>query len=196
VGDSITDDLQSWAEILRHVLELRRPRDGLRVINTAISGDTSTHLITRFSGVVQEQPAWILCMIGTNDARQHGLQPLRPLVCPEETARNLESLRHFAATQCGARWVWLTPPFVIEEKIPAHWYLGPMQIAWSNRDLASAAEIVRRQPGRIVDLQNVFGDPPDPALLLEDGLHPSLEGQKAILRALVDSLADYRASLI
>jgi lysophospholipase L1-like esterase len=192
-GDSITDDLQSWAEILRHVLALRRPGDRLRVINTAISGDTTTHLITRFSGVVQERPDWILCMIGTNDARRHGLQPIWPLVCPEESARNLEVLRHFAATQSAARWVWIAPPQVIEEKIPAHWYLGPMQISWSNRDLAAVAEVVRRQPGLVVDLQPAFGRPPDPALLLDDGLHPSLAGQKAILRALVQGLGDNQA---
>jgi acetyl esterase/acyl-CoA thioesterase-1 len=41
-----------------------------------------------------------------------------------------------------------------------------------------------------VDLQALFGEPPDPALLLADGLHPSLEGQKAILRAVVAKLVE------
>src|SRR5262245_53586753 len=29
-GDSFTDDLQSWLEILRHLFQERRPRDGVR----------------------------------------------------------------------------------------------------------------------------------------------------------------------
>src|SRR5512139_250831 len=61
VGDSITDDYQSWAVMLSCALELRRPADHIRVINTAISGDTTAHLISRFLGVVQAQPEWILC---------------------------------------------------------------------------------------------------------------------------------------
>jgi lysophospholipase L1-like esterase len=40
----------------------------------------------------------------------------------------------------------------------------------------------------LVNLQDVFGLPPDPALLLPDGLHPSLAGQTAIVRAVVETL--------
>jgi lysophospholipase L1-like esterase len=40
-----------------------------------------------------------------------------------------------------------------------------------------------------VDLQAVFGLPPAPSLLLPDGLHPSLAGQKKIVRAVVETLA-------
>mgnify|MGYP005848756807 CR=1 FL=1 len=188
IGDSITDDYQSWAEILRHALGLSRPQDGIQLVNIAISGDTTTHLITRFLGAVQQQPEWILCMIGTNDARTHGLKPLKTTVSLEETTRNLEMLRNFAATQIGARWVWITPAPVIPEKIAAHWYLGPLQLGWSNEDLAAIADLIRRQPEPVVDLWPVFGDPAQPALLQDDGLHPSIEGQKAILRALVRRL--------
>ena len=39
-----------------------------------------------------------------------------------------------------------------------------------------------------VNLQDVFGLPPDPELLLPDGLHPSLAGQTAIVRAAVETL--------
>ncbi len=190
IGDSITDDYQSWFEILRRVMELARPQDEVKLVNAAISGDTTTHLITRFLGVVQEQPDWILCMIGTNDVRLHGLKPSKTLVGLDESARNLAMVRNFAATQAPARWVWITPSTVIEERIAAHWHLGPLQLGWTNRDLAAVAGLVRKQPGLAVDLQAVFGAPPDPGLLLEDGLHPSIEGQKAILRALVEKLIE------
>src|SRR5215212_1939298 len=41
IGDSFTDDLQSWLEILRHLLELRRPQDEIRVLNQGVSAQTT-----------------------------------------------------------------------------------------------------------------------------------------------------------
>jgi len=55
LGDSITDDLQSWLEILRHLLDLRRPQDDIRVVNAGISGDTTSQMISRFLAVVLEE---------------------------------------------------------------------------------------------------------------------------------------------
>jgi acetyl esterase/acyl-CoA thioesterase-1 len=51
------------------------------------------------------------------------------------------------------------------------------------------ADIVRRRPEPVVDLQAVFGTPANPDLLLSDGLHPSLAGQIAIVTALVRHLS-------
>jgi hypothetical protein len=98
-------------------------------------------------------------------------------------------LRHFAATESEARWVWMTPAGVIEEKIPGWWSLGPFEMMWRNKDLEAVAKAVRRQGDLVVDLRRVFGRPAKPELLLPDGLHPSLEGQKAIVTALVARLA-------
>jgi lysophospholipase L1-like esterase len=49
--------------------------------------------------------------------------------------------------------------------------------------------VIHRQPDPVVDLQDAFGTPPPPELLLPDGLHPSLAGQKTIVRALVETLS-------
>jgi len=185
LGDSITDDWQSWFEILRYLTALRRPGAGIRFVNAAVSGDPTTDMISRFLGIVAVKPDWIICMAGTNDCRRHGLRPTKILVTLEETKRNLAMLRNFAATQTSARWVWMTPTPVIEEKIPAHWFLGPMQIAWCNDDLRALAEVVRTMPDPSVDLWAAYGEPPRPDWLLPDGLHPSLDGQVAIVKALV-----------
>ena len=48
VGDSITDDLQSWLEIVRHLLELRRPEGGIRVVNAGLSAHTTAMVLRRF----------------------------------------------------------------------------------------------------------------------------------------------------
>lgn len=188
LGDSITDDYQSWLEILRHLLALRRPQDNLTVINAGISGDTTANLISRFLDVVNAKPDWIFCFVGTNDARLHGESPTKTLLSLSETAANLHMLRHYAAKQTQAEWVWLTPATVLEDWISVDWFLGPLQLGWRNGDLAAVAELMHTLPDPVVDLQAVFGTPANPDYLLPDGLHPSLAGQKAIVTALIERL--------
>ena len=192
LGDSITDDDQSWLQVLGHLLQQRRPKDEIRIVNQGVSGDTTTQMISRFLDVVLERPAWILCLAGTNDARLHGQYPTKTLVSVEETAKNLDMLRHFGATQCRAEWLWITPATVLEEQIEKDWFLSAFELRWRNSDLVAVAEamtaVAREGQDRLVNLQDVFGLPPDPTLLLPDGLHPSLAGQKAIARAAIETL--------
>ena len=188
LGDSITDDLQSWLEILRQLLDLRRPDDQVLIINAGISGETTMQLLARFLGVVVVQPDWVICFAGTNDARRHGTQPLKTLVSVAETEQNFAALRHYGATQTNARWLWVTPATVVEERIAADPFLSSRQVMWRNDDLHAVAEVVRRQPDPHVDLQPLFGTPADPGLLLSDGLHPNLAGQVVIVRAVVERL--------
>ena len=189
LGDSITDDDQSWLEILRALVEVQRPQDRIQIVNAGISGDTTSQMISRFVDVVVQEPDWIICMAGTNDARRHGRWPTKVLVSIEETRKNLEMLRNFAATQTSAQRVWMTPTPVIEDQIASDWFLGPRQLVWSNEDLSAIADAVRDQPDLVVDLWTTFGTPADPDLLLPDGLHPSLAGQIKIVSDLVDRLS-------
>ena len=189
VGDSVTDDDQSWLEILRHLISIRRPDDQIRIINAGVSGDTTTHAISRCSELTQLRPDWILFMIGLNDARKHGIKPDKTLVSLEETGKNLHELRRFAVTQTTAELVWMTPPAVIEQKISEYWLFKTLQTCWANDDISAVAELIRQLPDRIIDVHSVFGLPPNSGLLLDDGLHPSLQGQKAIVTALVERLA-------
>jgi lysophospholipase L1-like esterase len=190
VGDSITDDLQSWFEILQQLLEICRPADGVKLLNTACSGDTTTHCVSRFVAVPAAKPAWILCMVGTNDARLHGTSPTKTLVSPSETRENLRLLRNFGATQTEARWLWITVPSVIEEKIKGHWFLSAMQVNYMNKDLDTVAAAVRGQKDPCVDVHRLLPIARDPGLLLDDGLHPSIAGQKAIAKAVVEHLSE------
>jgi acyl-CoA thioesterase-1 len=190
LGDSITDDYQSWLQILRELLMLRRGQDAIQVINAGVSGDTTSQIITRFLGVVNLKPDWIISMIGTNDARLHGHSATKCVVSIEETEKNLEMLRSYAASETNARWVWITPAPCIPEKLSAHWWMAAVEVMFRNEDSAAVAELIRRQPGVCVDLQPVFGLPANPALLMDDGLHPNLAGQKAIVKALVEQLTN------
>ena len=193
-GSSTTDDLCSWLELLRAVFELRRPQDGMHFVNAGISGDSTTHEIARFAAVVNEQPDWIICHISANDGRRHGISPTRPLVSPEETEKNLLMLRHLAASQTSARWLWMTPTPLIEERIAA-WPLFTIgQVMFYNADNARVVDLVRKQPDPVVNLWNAFGHPAAPELLYLDGLHPSLAGQIRILRTLVAGIVQHFAS--
>ncbi len=192
LGDSITDDLQSWFEILRSLVEERRPQDRIRFVNAGISGDTTSQIISRFLGVVQQGPAWIISMMGTNDVRRHGEDPTKILVRHDETEANLNMIRNFAEEQTEANRIWMTPTPVIEDRIADSPFLAPQQLMWRNEDLEEVADIVRGIDDPVIDLQDVMRNPVDPELLLPDGLHPSLEGQRTIAAALVERLAEGR----
>lgn len=188
LGDSITDDLLSWFEILRHLLAEGRPENRVRLINAGISGDTTSKALSRILHVLEEDPAWILSLIGTNDVFFVREPPTKAQVSLEETKENLHALRDLAKAQSGACLAWMTPPPGIEARQDISLATQPV---WRNAGLAEVARLIREvaREDPLVDLWEVFGDPARPEFLLPDGLHPSLAGQKAIAVALVERLA-------
>jgi acyl-CoA thioesterase I len=191
VGDSITDDLQSWLEIVRHLILERRPEDGIRVVNAGLSAHTTAMVLRRFiPSVVSLEPDWIVCLLGGNDATRVGSEPNKPQVDIEETAKNLETMRRIAREQTAARWVWMTPPTYNEERASSFAPFKMGQSVFTNRDVVAIGDLVREQEDPVVDIQAIFGLPADPDLQGPDGVHPSLAGQKTIARAFVVRLTD------
>ncbi|MFD0619195.1 SGNH/GDSL hydrolase family protein [Paenibacillus sp. GCM10027629] len=188
VGESTTDDLLSWFEILRHLLELQRPQDEIQLINEGISGNTSTQVLGRFSGIVQKQPNWILCMIGGNDVLRVGPESTKTQVSLEETAKNLVEIRRIAAARTQSQWVWITPPTFDEERMDAFPYFKMGQLSWRNKDIRSVGDMIRSLPDVVVDTQVGFGQPAQAKFIGWDGLHPTIEGHQAIVRWLVEDL--------
>jgi len=188
VGDSFTDDLQSWLEVLRHLLVLRRPQDRIRVVNNAVSARTTTDLLHYAMPVVGQRPDWIFCLVGGNDAKRIGPEPTKPLVSPAETAANLDALRRLFAAQTDAEWVWLTPGTVDPARVAAFPGFQQGLSTWRNDDLRAVGDTIRGRSETVVDLHALFGDPPVSDYLGPDGLHPSLAGQQAIARAVVERL--------
>ena len=188
-GDSLTDDLQSWAEILRHLLTLRRADDQIAIVNQGIGGDTTAAALRRLVPILQTQPAWIVCMLGTNDVMRNGKQATKTLVSLEETALNLAELRHLAATESATtEWAWMTAPPCDEDLIASSPFWAAFEISLRSDDLVAIADVLRDEPDPVVDLVALFGQPPAAGLLGEDGVHPTLAGQQAIVRALVERL--------
>jgi acyl-CoA thioesterase-1 len=190
-GDSLTDDLQSWAEILRHLLTLRRADDQIAIVNQGIGGDTTAAALRRLVPILQTQPAWIVCMLGTNDVMRNGKQATKTLVSLEETALNLAELRHLAATESATtEWAWMTAPPCDEDLIASSPFWAAFEISLRSDDLVAIADVLRDEPDPVVDLVALFGQPPAAGLLGEDGVHPTLAGQQAIVRALVERLTE------
>lgn len=190
LGDSFTDDLQSWFEILRHLVNERRPADAIRFINAGISAYTTAMSLRQAVPLLARRPGWVICCLGGNDAARIGPAPNKTLVSLTETAANLEALRRLAAALTDARWVWMTPPTLVEERIDAFPPFRQGQSSWRNADIVAIADAIRRFPEPVVDLVATFGLPADPSLQGPDGLHPTLAGQRAIAGALVARLTE------
>jgi lysophospholipase L1-like esterase len=188
VGESTTDDLLSWLEILRHLLEMCRPKDGIAVINEGISGHTSTQVLGRFTGIMSRQPNWIICMIGSNDVLRVGPEPTKTQVSPEETSKNFAAIRHIAALQNKTHWVWITPPTFDEQRIEANPHFRQGELVWRNDDILAIGDFIRNQLETVVDTQSGFGVPASAELIGPDGIHPSIAGQQAIAKWLVEKL--------
>jgi acyl-CoA thioesterase-1 len=188
VGDSITDDLQSWAEILRHLLDLRRPGHGVRVVNGGLSAHTTAMVLRRWPATLAQRPDWIVCVLGGNDVTRVGPEPTKPQVSLAESIANLVELRRIATALTTASWVWMTPVPVREDRVAAFPAFQYGQSTWRNADIATLADAIRGFDEPVVDLVAAFGVPPNADLQGPDGVHPSLAGQSAIVTALVELL--------
>jgi len=177
-GDSLTSEPQSWAVILREMLAMRRGTDGISWTISAVAGETTTHALVRLGELVNARPDWALFLFGTNDARTQGSQPTKTLVHHEETARNIAEVRQRVARETSARCVWITPPAVNETQVAQHGGLARFGVRFRNEDLERVAQIVRDSDGPVIDVFSTLGSPPPSELLMGDGLHFTLAGQK------------------
>jgi lysophospholipase L1-like esterase len=188
LGDSMTSDFQSWAEILAAVLHQVRP--DLVVRNEGRSGDTTTDLLSRFAAAVPpHRPAVVLVLIGANDGRRHAPWPAEPEVSDEETGRNVRLLRSMM-DDAGARSLWLTPPPVLDERVRTHPVLGLVPTRWDDATSARKADVIVSTAPRSIDLRRPFLAAGVGDLLLDDGLHPSGAGQALIAAEALRGIAD------
>jgi lysophospholipase L1-like esterase len=188
LGDSNTDDRQSWAEILDRVLALARPGTAARLVNRGVSGSTSADVLGRIGDVHDLQPSLAIVMAGTNDARRQGPAGAAMAVSHAETERNLRLIARHVHDATGVAPVWITPPPVLERRVRAHPYMARWRVAYRTADVAAKAAIVRTMGGRVVDVHAALGRDETGDKLLEDGVHLALAGQIAVTRLLLDRL--------
>jgi len=188
-GDSLTNDLQSWAQLLAELLAQARPDDEIEVVNLGRSDDTSANLLQRFAFVAAEQPAWVILLLGVNDAKHARLAPTVPLVSPRETRRNAGALAAMAA-DAGARTLWMIPPELDMELLARSPFVTGAPVSWNAADVKATRAALLETCEAPLDLAEAFAAvDAGEALRLDDGIHPSLAGQCAIVRALCARLA-------
>lgn len=186
LGDSITDDAVSWANILDRVLATEVP--GVSVRNHGITGNTTGEVLHRLDLIARERPTWVVQMIGTNDARRHGALSIMT-TSPPETARNLALLANFVRNELAARHVVMTPPPTIDKWVTGWAPFEDEAITWWAEDVRVVADIVLEGSAGAIDLHAAFLRAGETTLLTPDGVHPNGTGQLLIVRTLVESLS-------
>jgi acyl-CoA thioesterase I len=191
IGESTSDAADSWCEILGQMLRLRRPDADIRLVNAAVSGYPTTMCQRVLCGVLlRHRPGWVVLAVGGNDVLRYGAGAEKPLVSLAETVRNLAEMRRLVVNS-GARPVWMTLAGFDVARAASYPPLKAQQIWLQDADAVAASDAIRAQArsgDTVVDLQDTFGRPPDPAMLQPDGIHPSAAGQQAIARAFVRQL--------
>lgn len=187
LGDSITDDVLSWAKQLAVLVERRRPELQLRVIDAGQSGDTTSDVIARLDIVRDLQPDWVLQLLGTNDARRHG-SPDRQVFAAAESARNFETIRSILTTDRATRLVRMASPPILAERANS-WPLFVQEgISWRNDEVRAVGEQLIEADAATIDLHAAMVEQASD-LLGDDGVHPNLRGQQAILVEVLLALA-------
>jgi lysophospholipase L1-like esterase len=182
LGDSITSDRESWARILARYWREDPTR---RILDSAVSGDTTASLLERYNSTVANQEFdWVVLFIGTNDCRQ--LDEKTPMVSLEEYRRNLQILLDRLA---GKRIVLVTLPPADNTRFSS--FFPESGNCYDARHLEAANRILRElAAGRklaladlAAGLQAQGGDALQP-----DGLHLNSAGQLALCRLLLEIL--------
>jgi acyl-CoA thioesterase-1 len=189
--------LQSWVEILRHLIQLRRPEEGITVINGGLSAHTTTMILRRWPATLTTtSPALIICALGGNDVTRVGSSAHKSIVSRDESIANLRELRRIAAERTTAKWVWMTPTPVLEDRVQQYPPFRFGASEWRNADIVPLAQAMTEFGEPTVDLTAAFAMPADPNLLGPDGVHPTLAGQRAITIALLKTSPqlDYRGT--
>jgi acyl-CoA thioesterase I len=195
-GDSVTAGVAERGVLLRDEVyhsRLRRRLEGWRarclfnVLNSGISGDTTTRALARIDrDVIAHQPDLVLVAFGLNDAVSGGRATI-------ETYRaELRQIVRRVQTETTADVVLLTPPFLADRDNPAidpvdRQHLEAICRTQNDGTLAAYAEVVR-EVSRETDAvladvyaawQHLADQGVDTAKMLANGLnHPTGEAHE------------------
>jgi lysophospholipase L1-like esterase len=187
-GDSSTDDLQGWFEILKHLLEITVAEADYTFINSGISNNTSSDALRRMSrDVLSFEPDWVIVSLGMFDAQRLSFAPGRTLLPLSETWENLTTIEDAIGTVTENPPVWITPTPIIPGLLDE---MELFDFDMNDRDLAQIREVITGKKGFIVDpLGKRMGNPPEAWYYLSDGINPSLSGHVNTVKELLRSLA-------
>jgi lysophospholipase L1-like esterase len=186
VGDSLTSDRESWVRILNRYW---REEPNRRVLDCAVSGDTSSDLLGRFySTVAPREFSWVVLFIGTNDCRQLDDPAQISMISLEEYRRNVDYLTGWFQ-QKGKRVVLVTLPPVDNARLRAFFAdeyscYDRARLDATNRylqELAASRGFALADLAAAIQAQGL-------EVLGEDGLHLNGAGQALLCRLLLELL--------
>lgn len=186
-GDSSTDDLQSWFEILSELLSISRPESEFIFVNAGESYNTTSEAMRRMHrDVLTLDPDWVIVSLGSFDTLRLPYAPKRTLLPLAETWENLSTIEDAIETVTDNPPIWLTPTPTIPGLLDK---MELFDFDINDADLAQVRQIIAGKTGYVVDpLGKRMGNPPEAWYYLSDGLNPSLSGHVNTVRALLYTL--------
>lgn len=186
IGDSLTDDLQGWFEIFRHLLEIGVDDANYRILNKAVYGSTSLDALRRIDrDLALNQPNWVLIALGSLDAqRLHGTGE-RTFLSIADFYENISTIESMVGEITQNPIIWITPPPPITELMVDMPLFNGVLL---ESDLAQYRQVISGKSGIVVDPYGKrLGIPPDAWNYLPDGFHLSLPGHIETVRWLLRS---------
>lgn len=189
LGDSLTADRCGWFDILAAAVNARRANDSLHFVNAGVSGDSTVQMLARLPAMLSQRPRWILSLAGGNDARRFGDAESPAQLPLETTIRTLQAMRALALKSGVPNWLWITPPGISHVAAARSPLWQAFSTYWRAQDIADIANAVAALEGPVCDLRDAFAGSRLEGLLLDDGIHPNIEGQTLIARSVISRLS-------
>jgi lysophospholipase L1-like esterase len=186
IGDSLSSDRQSWVNILNHMW---RDEGKRHIIDCSISGDTTSHLLDRFySSILNEEFAWAVVFIGTNDCRELDDDAHISNISFDEYERNMTYIMESLLNR-GKKVINVTLPPADNERMQ-HYFPDSNQ-CYDQARIEKTNDYIRQLSKKyktnLADLAGVLanynGD-----FLEQDGIHISGDAQVMLCELIVDIL--------
>jgi lysophospholipase L1-like esterase len=186
IGDSITSDRESYVRILNRYWQEDPSR---RMLDAAISGDTSADLIKRFySTVMNREFQWVVLFIGTNDSLQLDDQRRISVLSLDEYRRNIRFMTESLLAR-DKRLIQITIPPV--DNLRVRRFFQDSNSVYTVEHIAAVNDFIRRWAGKngypVADLARAIEEQ-EADVLEPDGLHLNSGGQRMICELLLDLL--------
>jgi acyl-CoA thioesterase I len=186
VGDSITADRLGWFELLAASVDMIGFSD-VHLENLGVSGNTTADVLERFDLLAASRPTHVLLMLGTNDAREHGLAHFHRMASNREAERNLRTLTDLITGDLKAAVTLITPPTIDPARVAVFFADSPVR--WQATGISDVAATIRKTDPSCVDLHTATEEHGALDDFLEsDGVHPTPAGQAFILGQIVEHL--------
>ena len=188
LADALTDDLQGWFAIFRHILDLGVPGAAFEYIDASTTDTTSSEALRRIEGsVLVHKPDWVIIALGSEDAMRPNITTGRCLVSLAEFWENINTLESAVLANCSNPPVWITPPPALGEQMQKSPLLPGMVL---EEDLKKYREVVAGKKGIVVDPTGTrMGNPPSAWNYMNDGFHLSLAGHVQTVKTLLKAVA-------